>query len=151
MTKVKFVLDLKPALTYEQLDARLLRDFETNKNRNLSNYLKELLPSALIPVIMERSQIANDKKINSLSKEERKRLLTTIKNFNIIVSSLRDFTESIITSGGVDVRQINPKTMESKLIKGLYFCGEVLDVDALTGGFNLQIAFSTGYLAGNSF
>ena len=150
LSKVKLVLDLKPALTYEQLDARLLRDFDTNKNRNLANYLKELLPSALIPVIMERSQIANDKKINSLSKEERKRLLTAVKNFNIIVSSLRDFTESIITSGGVDVRQINPKTMESKLIKGLYFCGEVLDVDALTGGFNLQIAFSTGYLAGNS-
>ena len=150
LSKVRFVLDLKPALTYEQLDARLLRDFDNNKNKNLSNYLKELLPVSLIPVIMERSQISSDKKINSLSKEERKRLLTSVKNFNIIVSSLRDFTESIITSGGVDVRQINPKTMESKLINGLYFCGEVLDVDALTGGFNLQIAFSTGYLAGNS-
>lgn len=148
--KTKFYLDLKPALTEEQLDVRILRDFENYKNKNVTNALKDLLPNALIPVILNRSGIDFNKKVNCITKQERKSLLTNIKRFDILISSLRDFSEAIVTSGGVNVKQINPKTMESKLIKGLYFCGEVLDVDALTGGFNMQIAFSTGYLAGNS-
>jgi hypothetical protein len=150
LKKVKLYLDLKPALSLEVLDKRLLRDFEENSNKSIENCLKSLLPNALIPVVLERAQISSDKKVNIISKAERARLLTTLKKFDIIVSSLRDFSESIITSGGVCVNEINPKTMESKLVKGLYFCGEVLDVDAFTGGFNLQIAFSTGFAAGNS-
>ena len=150
LNNVKLVLDLKPALTEEQLDKRILRDFEEYKNKTVANCLKELLPLAIIPEILNRAKIAGDKKINSVTKAERLSLLTSIKNFDILISSLRDFSEAIITSGGVDVKNINPKTMESKLVKGLYFCGEVLDVDAFTGGFNLQIAFSTGYAAGNS-
>ncbi len=147
---VKLSLDLKPALSCEQLDKRILRDFEENKNKSISTCLKLLLPSALITEVLRRSGIAQDKKVNSVTKNERQSLLTIIKNFDMLVSSLRGFEESIITSGGVDVKEINPKTMESKLIKGLFFCGEVLDLDAFTGGFNLQIAFSTGYAAGKS-
>lgn len=150
LNKVKLILDLKPALSFEQLDERLLRDFAKYNNKNVENCLKELLPQAMINIILSRSNLAPNRKVNSIRKEERQRLLTNIKQFDILISSLRDFTEAIVTAGGVDVRQINPKTMESKIIKGLYFCGEVIDVDALTGGFNLQIAFSTGYLAGNS-
>ena len=150
LNNVRLSLDLKPALTEEQLDKRLLRDFEQNKNKSVANCLKELLPSALIEEVLNRSGIQPEKQINSVTKAERSRLLTIIKNFDMLVSSLRDFSEAIITSGGVDVKEINPKTMESKLVKGLYFCGEVLDVDAFTGGFNLQIAFSTGYAAGSS-
>lgn len=147
---IKLVLDLKPALTEEQLDKRILRDFGANINKNISNCLKALLPMALIHEILKRSDLNEEKEVNSVTKEERKRLLTTIKKFDIFVTSLRGFDEAVITCGGIDVRQINPKTMESKLVKGLYFCGEVLDIDAFTGGFNLQIAFSTGYAAGNS-
>ncbi len=150
LNNVRLSLDLKPALTEEQLDKRLLRDFEQNKNKSVANCLKELLPSALIEEVLNRSGIQPEKQTNSVTKAERSRLLTIIKNFDMLVSSLRDFSEAIITSGGVDVKEINPKTMESKLVKGLYFCGEVLDVDAFTGGFNLQIAFSTGYAAGSS-
>lgn len=150
LTKIKFYIDLKPALSEEQLNVRILRDFDKYKNKNVLNALKDLLPNALIPIILNRSAIDFYKKVNCITKQERKSLLTNIKHFDILISSLRDFSEAIITSGGVNVKQINPKTMESKLIKGLYFCGEVLDVDALTGGFNIQIAFSTGYLAGNS-
>ena len=147
---VKLSIDLKPALTIEQLDARLLRDFDKYKNRDISNCLKELLPNALIPVVLDKSGIQQTKKINSITRNERQSLLTIIKNFDMLISSLRGFDEAIVTAGGVDVKEINPKTMESKLTKGLYFCGEVLDIDALTGGFNLQIAFSTGFAAGNS-
>ena len=147
---VKLSLDLKPALTAEQLDKRLLRDFDEYKNKSVANCLKELLPSALIPEILKRSGVAAEKQTNSVTKAERLRLLTSIKNFDMLVASLRDFSEAIVTAGGVDVKEVNPKTMESRLVKGLYFCGEVLDVDAFTGGFNLQIAFSTGYAAGNS-
>ena len=150
LKSVKLSLDFKPALTEEQLDARILRDFDKYKNKDIVNCLKELLPSALIPIILERCGIPQTKKINSVTRNERQSLLTTIKNFDMLVSSLRGFDEAIVTAGGVDVREINPKTMESKLVKGLYFCGEVLDIDALTGGFNLQIAFSTGFAAGNS-
>ncbi len=150
LNKVKLSIDLKPALSEEQLDKRLLRDFEEYKNKNILNCLKEMLPVALIPVILTRCGISTDKKVNSITKNERLLLLTNIKNFDMLVLSLCGFEEAIITSGGVDVREINPKTMESKFIKGLYFCGEVLDIDAFTGGFNLQIAFSTGYAAGNN-
>lgn len=150
LKSVKLSLDLKPALTDEQLDNRILRDFDIYKNKNISNCLKQLLPNAIIPVILDKCGIPQNKKINSITRNERLSLLTTLKNFDMIISSLRSFDEAIVTAGGVDVKEINPKTMESKLVKGLYFCGEVLDLDALTGGFNLQIAFSTGFAAGNS-
>ncbi|MDE5943283.1 MAG: NAD(P)/FAD-dependent oxidoreductase [Clostridia bacterium] len=150
LNKVRLSIDFKPALSEEQLDKRLLRDFEEYKNKSISNCLKELLPTALISVMLARCGISSDKKVNSITKIERQLLLTNIKNFDMLVSSLRGFEEAIITSGGVDVKEINPRTMESKLVKGLYFCGEVLDIDAFTGGFNLQIAFSTGFAAGNN-
>lgn len=150
LNKVKLVLDLKPALSSEQLDERLLRDFSQSPNKTLAVLLKGLLPSSLIGEVLRRSGLNGDKKVNSVTKSERLSLLTTVKNFDMLVASLRQFDEAIVTSGGVNVKEVNPKTMESKLIKGLYFCGEVLDLDAFTGGFNLQIAFSTGYAAGNS-
>lgn len=150
LNDVKLSIDLKPALSYEQLDKRILRDFNEFKNKSISNCLKLLLPVAIIPEVLKRSNIAEETKVNSVTKAQRARLLTIIKNFDMLVSSLRDFSEAIVTSGGVDVKEINPKTMESKLVKGLYFCGEVLDIDAFTGGYNLQIAFSTGFAAGNS-
>jgi hypothetical protein len=149
LKNIKLVLDLKPALSEEQLEARLLRDFETYKNKSISNCFVELLPKAMIAEVLKRSGVSPDKKVNAITKAERISLLTNIKNFDMLVSSLRDFSESIITSGGVDCKEVNPKTMESKLVKGLYFCGEVLDVDAFTGGFNLQIAFATGKAAGS--
>lgn len=150
LNKVKLVLDLKPALSSEQLDERLLRDFSQSPNKTLAVLLKGLLPSSLIGEVLRRSGLNGDKKVNAVTKSERLSLLTTFKNFDMLVASLRQFDEAIVTSGGVNVKEVNPKTMESKLIKGLYFCGEVLDLDAFTGGFNLQIAFSTGYAAGNS-
>lgn len=150
LSKIRLNLDLKPALSEDQLDKRLLRDFEQYKNKSLSNCFKELLPVALIPEILKRSSVDGEKKVNSVTKADRVALLTNIKNFDMLVLSLRGFDEAIITCGGVDVKEINPKTMESKLVKGLFFCGEVLDIDAFTGGFNLQIAFSTGFVAGNS-
>lgn len=148
LTKVELFIDLKSALTCEQLDKRILRDFELYKNKSISNCLKELLPLAIINEILNRSLISADKKVNSITKDERANLIKNIKNFAIKIKSLRDFSEAIITCGGVSVKEINPKTMESKIISGLYFCGEVLDLDAFTGGYNLQIAFSTGYSAG---
>lgn len=150
LSDVRISLDLKPALTAEQLDKRLLRDFGCFSNKLIGNCLKELLPTAIIPEVLRRSGIAYGRQVNTVTKAERTSLLTNIKNFDMLVSSLRGFDEAIVTSGGVEVDKINPNTMESKIVKGLYFCGEVLDVDAFTGGFNLQIAFSTGYAAGNS-
>ncbi len=150
LSKIKLSLDLKPALDDVALDKRILRDFTENSNKSIENCLKNLLPNAIIGEILTRSKIAGSKKVNSVSKAERAVLLTNIKKFDMLVSSLRGFDEAIITSGGVSVNDVNPKTMESKIINGLYFCGEVLDVDAFTGGFNLQIAFSTGFAAGNS-
>ena len=143
-------IDLKPALSEDKLDARLLRDFGENKNKNLSNVLGGALPSKMIAPILCRAGILPNKQVNSVTKEERVRLVKTMKNYTFQPLALRGFQEAIITSGGINVKELNPKTMESKLVKGLYFCGEVLDVDAYTGGFNLQIAFSTGYAAGNS-
>lgn len=146
--KLSVVIDLKPSLSIEQLDARLIRDFEQYRTKQFKNSLGGLLPSKLIAVIVERSGINPDKKVAQISKQERMNLITALKEFTLHISSLREYNEAIITKGGVDVKQINPTTMESKLISGLYFIGEVLDLDAVTGGFNLQIAWSTGYAAG---
>lgn len=140
-------IDLKPALSEEQLDARLLREFEEGNTKQFKNVIGHLYPSKMVPVMMEISGIRPDKKVNEITREERKKLLDVTKHFPFTVTGLRDFKEAIITKGGVDVKNINPKTMESKLVKGLYFIGEVLDVDALTGGFNLQVAWSTAYAA----
>lgn len=139
-------IDLKPALTDDKLDERILRDFETEKNKEFRNALDQLLPQKMIPVILEILQI--NKKVNEVKKVERQKLVRTLKHFSIEIEGFRDISEAIITSGGINVKEINPKTMESKLIKNLYFAGEIIDVDAYTGGFNLQIAYSTGYTAG---
>ena len=148
--ELKLVIDLKPALTTEQLDQRVLRDFEENMNKSFKNAIGKLFPTKLIPIMLELSGIDPDKKVNLISKEERQQFVSLIKNFTMTITGLRDFNEAIITKGGIKVKEINPSTMESKLVQGLYFVGEVLDLDALTGGFNLQIAWSTGYAAGNS-
>lgn len=143
-------IDLKPALSEDELDARILRDFEEEKNKNFNNSLNKLLPKSLISVIIDKSGIDPYKKVNEITKEERRNLTLAIKNLKLTLTSLRDYNEAIITKGGVNVKEINPQTMESKLVSGLYFAGEVLDLDAKTGGFNLQIAWSTGHLAGMS-
>ena len=143
-------IDLKPALSEKQLDDRILRDFEMFKNKQLSNSLDKLLLKALIPVIINVSGLNGDKRISEITKEERRMLGNTIKNLPLHITGIRGWDEAIITKGGVNVKEIDPGTMESKKVKGLYFAGEVLDVDALTGGFNLQIAWSTGYIAGVS-
>lgn len=143
-------IDLKPALTAEQLDARILRDFAEFKNKQFKNSLVNLFPSKLIPVIIARSGILPEKKVNEITKEERRRLLEVAKGFKLTLTGLRGFEEAIITQGGIRVKEVNPSTMESKKVKNLYFAGEVLDLDAVTGGFNLQIAWSTGWLAGKS-
>jgi len=143
-------IDLKPALSDEELDKRLLKDFEKFANKFYKNSFDDLLPKSLIPFIIDLSGIDSDKKINNITKQERKNLLSILKNLNFTVENLRPFTEAIVTKGGVDTREINAKTMESKLITGLYFAGEIIDVDGYTGGFNLQIAWSTGKLAGES-
>ncbi len=147
---VTLSIDLKPALTKEQLDKRVLRDFEENRNKQFKNSLDGLLPSKMIPVILKLSGILPEKKVNEVTKEERGMLVELLKNLTMQVTGTRDFKEAIVTQGGVHVKEVNPSTMESKLVKGLYFAGEVLDLDAVTGGFNLQIAWSTGYLAGMS-
>ena len=143
-------IDLKPALDEQTLDKRLLRDFEKYKNKQISNALVEVLPQKLIPIVLSLSGVAEKKSVNALTKEERARLVKTIKALPLKLKSLRGFEEAIITSGGVNLAEINPKTMESKKVEGLKFCGEVLDIDAFTGGFNMQIAFATGFAAGNS-
>lgn len=143
-------IDLKPALTPEQLDERILRDFESLKNKKFANSLDALLPKSMIPVIIEQSGINPHKKVNEITREERKKLVNLLKDFTITLTGLRGFNEAIITHGGVSVKEIDPGTMESRIIKGLYFAGEIIDVDAVTGGYNLQIAWSTGYLAGLS-
>lgn len=147
---IKLKLDLKNALSFEQLDKRIIRDFEKGNNKKFRNGLNELLPSKIIPVIIRLSKIDPDKNINLITKEERQRIVSLLKGLEMTVSGTRDFNEAIITQGGVHVKDINPSTMESKLVEDLYYCGEVLDVDALTGGYNLQVAWSTGYLAGES-
>ena len=147
---IKLNLDLKPALTIEQLDKRILRDFEKNTNKQFKNSLDELLPSKLIPVMISLSGIAADKPVHEITKEERKSLVNKMKQLEMTITGVRGFEEAIITQGGINTKEINPSTMESKKIKNLFFAGEILDVDAMTGGFNLQIAWSTGHLAGSS-
>lgn len=146
----KLYIDLKPALDEEQLDRRLLRDFEENRNKQFKNALGGLFPMKLIPVMRDLSGISPDKKVNEITVKERKTFAELIKNLPLTVTGLRGFQEAVITKGGVSVKDINPSTMESKKVRGLYFAGEILDLDALTGGFNLQIAWSTGHLAGRS-
>ena len=146
--QLKFCIDLKPALSEEQLDQRILKDFQKNINKEFKNSLGKLLPKKMIPVILELSGIPEDKKVHEITKDERRNLTALLKAMPLMVTSTRGFKEAIITHGGVDVKEINPSTMESKKVQGLYFAGEVLDLDALTGGYNLQIAWSTGYLAG---
>ncbi len=148
--EARLFIDLKPALTPEQLDRRILREFDANKNRQFKNVLGALFPAKLVSVMPELSMIAADKKVNEITKQEREHFGFVIKHLELTVTGLRGYDEAIVTKGGVAVNEINPSTMESKLVKGLYFAGEVLDVDALTGGFNLQIAWSTGHLAGES-
>ena len=143
-------IDLKPALSAEQLDKRVLRDFEENINKQFKNAVGGLFPSKLVPVMIRLSGIDPDKKVHEISKEERQHFVQLIKNLPLTITGTRSFAEAIITQGGVKVKDVNPSTMESKLVKNLYFCGEVLDLDALTGGYNLQIAWSTGHLAGLS-
>lgn len=149
-SELKLVIDLKPALSFEQLDQRVLRDFEENKHKQFKNAVTKLFPGKLLPVMLKLSGIDVEKKVNLISKEERHQFVHLMKNFTWTITRLRDFNEAIITKGGVKVKEINPSTMESKLVSGLYFVGEVLDLDALTGGFNLQIAWSTAYAAGSS-
>lgn len=148
--ELQMTIDLKPALDEEQLDKRILKDFEEAKNKQFKNSIGKLFPTKMIPVILEVSGIDPDKKVNEITKEERNAFVKLIKAFPVTLTGLRDFKEAIITRGGVKVSEVNPSTMESKKVKNLYFCGEVLDLDALTGGYNLQIAWSTGHLAGIS-
>lgn len=145
--ELSMFIDLKPALSKEQLDHRILRDFEEAKNRQFKNALGGLFPAKLTPVMIELSGINPEKKVNEVSREERLGFVELIKNLPLTVTGLRDYNEAIITKGGVSVKEVNPSTMESKLVQGLYFAGEVLDLDAVTGGFNLQIAWSTAYAA----
>ncbi len=146
--KIKLVIDLKPALSNEELDKRIIRDFEEFKNKEFKNSLEKLLPKKMIDVVIKLSKIDLYRKVNSITKEERLNLVNIFKNFEVQIDGFRPVEEAIVTAGGINVKEINPKTMESKLIKGLYFAGEIIDVDAYTGGFNLQIAYSTGYTAG---
>ena len=148
MIKPKIIVDMKPALSSEKLEDRILRDFKKYQNKGIKNALNDLLPQKMIPVIIRKSNINFEKKVNEITKEERKQLINSIKNFTIEIEGFRSIDEAIITAGGVSIKEINPKTMESKIVKGLYFAGEIIDVDAYTGGFNLQIAYSTGYTAG---
>ena len=146
--KIKLIIDLKPALSEEELDKRIRRDFEEFINKEFKNSLEKLLPKKMIEPVINLSGINPIKKVNEITKEERKNLVNLIKNFEVSIDGFRPVEEAIVTAGGISVKEINPKTMESKLVKGLYFAGEVIDVDAYTGGFNLQIAYSTGYTAG---
>ena len=150
ISSLKLSIDLKPALDEKTLDTRLLSDFSKKANKDLINSLGDLLPSKMIQPFIDYCGLDGRKKVNSITKEERKLILSALKSFTIPLDGFRPIEEAIITSGGVDVKEITPKTMESKLVDGLYFCGEIIDVDAYTGGYNLQIAFSTGYLAGKS-
>ena len=145
--RYKVFIDLKPALSHEQLDARIQRDFAENLNRDFVNGIRKLLPAKMIPVIVKLSGISPEQKINSITRQQRTAFGELIKAFPVRISGFRPIEEAIVTSGGVSVKEINPKTMQSKLAENLYFAGEVIDVDAYTGGFNLQIAFSTAYTA----
>lgn len=147
-SKIELKIDLKPALDETKLDNRIKRDFEKYKNKDLQNGLQDLLPSKMILPVLELARLDGEKKINSVTKEERLELLKVLKGFEIEIKGFRPIEEAIVTAGGISIKEINPKTMESKIVEGLYFAGEIIDVDAYTGGFNLQIAYSTGYTAG---
>lgn len=147
---IKLIIDLKPALDEEKLNLRILRDFEKEKNKSFKNSLNDLLPKKMIDTVIELSEIDENKKVNEITKKERMKLIQLLKHYEITISGFRPIEEAIITSGGISIKEINPKTMESKIIQGLYFAGEIIDVDAYTGGFNLQIAYSTGYTAGKN-
>ena len=146
--KIKLQIDLKPALTEEQLDERILRDFKEFKNKQFKHALDKLLPQKMIPIVIKKTKINEEKRVNEITKEERRNLVKVLKKFELTIKDFRPVEEAIITSGGINIKEINPKTMESKLVKGLYFAGEIMDVDSYTGGFNLQIAYSTVYTAG---
>ncbi len=146
--ELSLAIDFKPGLNNRLLDARLLRDFSERSNEQMKNVMRGLLPLGLVELVLKLAQVSEEKRANSITREERMRLVKVLKEFPVKPVSLRGFSEAVVTSGGVDLKEINPKTMQSKLVDGLYFCGEVLDCDAYTGGFNLQIAFSTGYIAG---
>jgi hypothetical protein len=148
--KVVLCIDLKPALDHETLDKRLLREIDENSRQSFKSLLKKLLPRKLMPVFIEKLNIAEKKELNQITVEERKRLRMLLKEFPFEVTGYRSFDEAIVTSGGVSIQEINSQTMESKLVKGLYFAGEIIDIDADTGGFNLQAAFSTGWIAGRT-
>ena len=148
--ELKLCIDLKPALTEEQLDQRILRDFSENLNRELRNSLSALLPAKMIPEVIAQSGIAPERRVHDITREERAALVRALKKLTFTLIGLRGYNEAVITKGGVSVKEVNPSTMESKKVQGLYFAGELLDLDAMTGGFNLQIAWSTGYLAGKS-
>ncbi len=150
LNEVSITLDFKPALDEQQLDARLLREFEAHKNEQIKTVARSLLPSACVNMILASAKIVPETKVNAVKREQRTALVKALKSFSLIPAKLRGFEEAVVTSGGVELKEVNPKTMESKFVKGLHFCGEVLDADAFTGGFNLQIAFSSGFLAGNS-
>lgn len=145
--KIEIIIDLKPALNNEQLENRIIRDFELNQNKHFANSLDKLLPKSIIPLVVKKTGINGEKPVNAITKKERETIVHTLKNLTFAFESFRDINEAIITKGGVNVKEINPKTMESKLVKGIYFTGEVLDVDGFTGGFNLQIAWSSAYCA----
>ena len=146
--KIKIYIDLKPALSEEKLEERILRDFSELKNKQYKNSLDKLLPQKMIEYVIKKSEINPEKRVNEITREQRKKLVHILKNMDFDIKGFRPIEEAIITSGGINIKEINPKTLESKLIKGLYFAGEIIDVDAYTGGFNLQIAYSTGYVAG---
>lgn len=145
---IKLIIDLKPALSIEKLELRLIRDFKEQNNKLFRNSLDNLLPKKLIDPIVEISNISPNKRVNEVTKEERKKLINILKGITLTLREFRDIDDAIITAGGIDIKEINPKTMESKKVEGLFFAGEIIDVDAYTGGFNLQIAYSTGYTAG---
>ena len=145
---ISLTIDLKPALVEEKLDERVLRDFQSMQNKQFKNGLDKLLPQKMIPIMIEKSGIHLNKPINAITKEERRKLVKLLKNFTVTIKEFRPIEEAIITSGGITIKEINPKTMQSKKVEGLYFAGEIIDVDSYTGGFNLQIAYSTGYTAG---
>lgn len=148
--KLRLILDMKPSLTMEQMEKRFLREFDTYRNKNISNVIERMLPKKMVPIFLQIADIPEDKKVHSISKNERHRMMELMKGLEMHIEGVRTFDEAIVTRGGVSVKEVSPTTMESKLIKKIYFAGEMLDLDAVTGGFNLQIAWSTGYVAGQN-
>ena len=148
--QLTLLLDLKPSLTMEQLEKRYLREFDTYRNKNISNVIERMLPRKMVPVFLRKAGVPEDKKVRDITKKERRRMEELMKGMEMHITGVRGFEEAIVTRGGVNVKEVSPTTMESKLVDHVFFAGEILDVDAVTGGFNLQIAWSTGYTAGYS-